>query len=146
MVPSPVIRRLKHESALGKLLKLEPGKDKKSGNDSVNRETLQRWKNETLKKYLAVSAALESILNFKAVTKVRGTYVLGIERRLDAGDRVHGEFTFKPKTMRLSGVNPNLTNVVADKGGSESLAAGFRYCVVARGREVEEGSEYADLP
>ena len=33
--------------------------------------------------------------------------------------------------MRLSYVDPNITNVVADKGGPEGLAAGFRRCVVA---------------
>jgi DNA polymerase I-like protein with 3'-5' exonuclease and polymerase domains len=33
--------------------------------------------------------------------------------------------------MRLSCVNPNLQNVVADKEGADTLAAGFRACVVA---------------
>ena len=33
--------------------------------------------------------------------------------------------------MRLSYTNPNITNVVADKGGAEGLAAGFRKCIVA---------------
>ncbi len=128
--------------ALGKACKLDPGKDKKSGNDSVDRETLQRWAKET--EGTPVGEALEAMLLYKAIAKVRGTYALGIERRLDVNDRVHGEFTFRPETMRLSGINPNLTNVVADKGGKDSLAAGFRLCVVARGREVAAGSEYAD--
>ncbi len=129
--------------ALGKACKLEPGKDKKTGNDSVDRETLTRWAKET--EGTPVGEALDAVLSYKAIAKVRGTYVIGIEKRLDSNDRVHGEFTFKPETMRLSGVNPNLTNVVADKGGKESLAAGFRLCVVARGRMVEAGSEYADV-
>jgi hypothetical protein len=39
--------------------------------------------------------------------------------------------TFRPRTFRLSYVNPNITNAVADKDGKESLAAGFRACIVA---------------
>lgn len=128
--------------ALGKLLKLKPGADKHTGNDSVDRECLQRWAKET--EGTAAGEAFDAVLSYRAVAKVRGTYVVGIANRLDAADRIHGEFSFKPQTMRLSGVAPNLTNVIADKDGKESIAAGFRLCVVARGREVEEGSEYAD--
>jgi DNA polymerase I-like protein with 3'-5' exonuclease and polymerase domains len=83
-------------------------------------------------------------LDIRAVQKIRGTYVIGTEKRLDSEDRVHPETTFKPSTMRTSQVNPNLQNVTADKGGKDSIAAGFRKVVVARGRFVEEGSEYAD--
>lgn len=134
--------------ALGKACGLEPGKDKKTGNDSVGREVLQKWhralldqKNPALRQ---VAPAIKATLDYKAVSKVRGTYVIGMRKRLDANDRVHPETTFKPNTMRTSQVNPNLQNVIADKGGKESIAAGFRYCVVARGRWVEAGSEYAD--
>lgn len=136
--------------SLGRLLKLTPGRDKKTGNDSVGREVLQSWAKQLAESKdparRVVADALDAVLDYKAVAKVRGTYAIGVERRLDEADRVHGQFTFKPSTMRLSGVNPNLQNVVADKGGKATLAAGFRSCVVARGRWVEEGSEYADEP
>jgi hypothetical protein len=52
--------------------------------------------------------------------------------RLDEDDRVHPEYLPKPSTLRDSCVNPNLTNVVADKGGADGLASGFRQCIVAR--------------
>lgn len=128
--------------ALGKLVGLTPGTDKHTGNESVDKETLARWAKES--SGTPLGEALDAILIYKAVAKTRGTYVLGVERRLDDQDRIHGEFSFKPNTMRLSSIAPNLQNVRADKDGKESLAAGFRLCVVARGREVEEGSEYAD--
>lgn len=116
----------------------QPGTSKTTGNDSVDRETLSRLVRET------GDPLYEHLLAFRAVQKVRGTYVEGTLRRLDTDDRVHPETTFKPSTHRTSQVNPNLQNVVADKGGKESLAAGFRKVVVARGQWVEEGSEYAD--
>jgi hypothetical protein len=50
---------------------------------------------------------------------------------LDAEDRLHPVPTFRPSTMRLSYTDPNITNVVADKGGAEGLAAGFRRCITA---------------
>ncbi len=43
--------------------------------------------------------------------------------------------TFKPSTMRLSCVSPNIQNVITDRGGGESLAAGYRRCVT--GREID---------
>jgi len=51
---------------------------------------------------------------------------------MDADDRVHPEYLPIPSTLRDSARNPNLTNVVADKSGPQSLAAGFRRCVTAR--------------
>lgn len=110
-----------------------PGKSKQTGKDAVDRDTLQRLARET------GDPLYTAVLNYRAVAKVRGTYVEGTFKRLDTQDRIHSQFTFKPSTMRLSAINPNITNVVADKGGSESLAAGFRDCVVARGREEAPG-------
>ena len=72
-----------------------------------------------------------AILDCRAVGKVRGTYGLGTLKRLDAGDRIHPVPTFKPSTHRLSYRDPNITNVITDRGGAESLAAGFRACVVS---------------
>ena len=115
-----------------------PGKAKQTGEPSVDRETLSRLIRET------GDPLYQAILDYRAVGKVRSTYVVGTEKRLDAEDRVHPTFGFKPSTMRLNSVNPNIQNVVADKGGSESLAAGFRHCVVARGRWVEAGSGWED--
>ncbi len=103
-----------------------PGKSKQTGNPSVDRDTLSRLIRET------GDPLYSATLDYRAVGKVRGTYVIGTEKRLDSHDRIHPIFSFKPSTQRLSCVNPNVQNVVADKGGTESLAAGFRHCVVAK--------------
>jgi len=103
-----------------------PGKAKATGNPSVDRETLSKLIRET------EDPLYSAILDYRAVGKVRSTYVIGTEKRLDSADRVHPTFGFKPSTMRLNATNPNIQNVVADKGGGESLASGFRLCVVAK--------------
>lgn len=109
-----------------KVRKHQPGRSKKSkGGESTDRETLLRLSRTT------TDAFYRHLLDYRAVVKVKGTYVEGTERRLDSEDRLHPVPTFRPSTMRLSYVDPNITNVVADKGGAEGLAAGFRRCVVA---------------
>ncbi len=105
----------------------------------MDRETLSRLIRETR------DPLYSAMLDYRAVQKVNGTYVRGTEKRLDSNDRVHPQTTFKPSTMRTAQVNPNIQNVVADKGGADSLAAGFRHVVVARGMEVEEGSGWEDV-
>lgn len=107
--------------------KHQPGKHKKTKLNTTDRETLERLERQTKDGFY------RSLLDYRAVNKVKGTYVEGTERRLDDQDRLHPQPTFKPSTMRLSYVNPNITNVVADKGGKAGLAAGFRQCVVAGG-------------
>lgn len=102
-----------------------PGKAKKTKKDTTNAETLRKLSKSTgdpLYKY---------ILDYRAIGKVLGTYVTGVEKRLDAAGRVHSTFTHKPSTQRLSSVNPNVQNVITDRGGPKSLASGFRKCVVA---------------
>ena len=106
-----------------------PGKAKKTKKDSTDRETLERLEKRTKDPFY------KTLLDYRAVVKVKGTYVEGTERRLDENNRVHPEPTFRPSMYRLSYINPNITNVVADKGAtpgsSRALAAGFRKCVVA---------------
>ncbi len=106
----------------------KPGRGKKSGEDSTDRDTLQRLAKETK------DPLYQTILDSRAVGKVRGTYGIGTQKLLDKEDRVHPIPTFRPSTMRLSYTSPNITNVVADKGdkpGEVSLASGFRKCVVS---------------
>lgn len=53
--------------------------------------------------------------------------------------RLHAEFLHRPSTLRLSSVNPNLTNVVSDKSGKETLASEFRHVIVpAKGCRLAE--------
>jgi uracil-DNA glycosylase family 4 len=123
--------------------KHKAGRAKKTGKDSTNKETLKSLVKTGDPFY-------RLLLDYRAVMKVKGTYVDGIARRLDKENRIHPEPTFVPSTGRLSYVNPNITNVVADKEGKDSLAAGFRKCVVAtpgsRLLEVDfSGSEAVDF-
>ena len=116
--PAQVLGYIKHR-------KHAPGRARKSGTETTNRETLERLARTTKDPFY------QGLLDYRAIGKVQGTYVDGTLRRLDEDDRLHPVPTFKPSTMRLSYVNPNITNVVADKGGSAGLAAGFRRCIVA---------------
>jgi len=107
-----------------------PGRAKKSKTiESTDRETLERLERT------AGDPFYTHTLDYRAVNKVKGTYAEGTERRLDREDRIHPVPTFRPSMMRLSYVDPNITNVVADKGvaagGRATLAAGFRRCIVA---------------
>jgi DNA polymerase len=120
-----VLSFIKHKGTTDK--RYTPGRAKKTHKDSTDRETLERLKAKTKDPFFG------HLLDYRAIVKVKGTYVEGTERRLDHEDRVHPTPTFKPSMMRLSYVDPNITNVVADKGqeGKKGLAAGFRKCIVA---------------
>lgn len=84
------------------------------------------------KKYGEADPFYQCVLNWKAVQKVDSTYVVGVLSRLDSHDRLHPEVAPVPETLRDSCKGPNLQNVVADREGPASLAAGFRRAVVAR--------------
>lgn len=119
--PPQILAYMKHRGH-------KPGRGKKSGADSTDRDTLQRLAKETK------DPLYQTILDSRSVGKVRGTYGVGTRKLMDAEDRVHPVPTFRPSTMRLSYTSPNITNVVADKGdkpGEVSLASGFRKCVVS---------------
>lgn len=127
--PQQVLAYIKH-------YKHKAGKNRKTGKESTDKlalETLARSvKQEECKEFYQLC------LDRRAVNKIEGTYVVGNLKRLAEQERLgitdgrlHGTFTHKPSTLRLSMVNPNLQNVVADRGGKESLAAGFKHCLIA---------------
>lgn len=103
----------------------KPGRNKKTRADSADRETLTRLRATTKDPFYDV------LLDYRGVAKVRGTYAIGVRKRLDAQNRFHPVPTLKPSTLRTSYVAPNIQNVVADKDSSKTLAAGFRRCIVA---------------
>jgi uracil-DNA glycosylase family 4 len=117
----------------------KPGKDKKTKKDSANKDCIDRLARTTKDPLYPV------LLETRQIDKVHGTYVRGSLKRLgllpeeDPGDprsredgRLHPSTGFKPSTYRLSQQNPNLQNVIADRGSyGESIAGGFRYCLVA---------------
>lgn len=98
----------------------KPGRAKGTGRASTNKNILERLARE--------DPFYRTILDNRAITKIRSTYVAATRNRLVNG-RVHATFTHKPSTMRLSCVRPNLQNVVSDR--AHSSASGFRRCVVA---------------
>ena len=102
----------------------KPGRAKKTGHDSTDRETLERLIRETR------DPLYRAILDSRAVGKVRATYGVRTLKLMDADDRVHPVPTDRPSTGRRSYIDPNITNVITDRGGPENLAAGFRRCVI----------------
>jgi uracil-DNA glycosylase family 4 len=101
--------------------------DKKKRKATTKKDALKK-----LAKDYADDPFFQLQLDWKAIQKVDATYAVGTLRRLDSDDRVHPEYLPKPSTLRDSCVDPNLTNVVADKAGPEGLASGFRRCIEAR--------------
>ncbi len=110
-----------------------PGHEK--GKETTNRETLERLADAKprSRKDEVARDLYRNILDFREVKKILGTYVEGMQRRLaeSTDGRVHPVVTNNPSTMRTAYNSPNLQNVVADKRGGKSLAAGFRKCIVA---------------
>lgn len=98
-------------------------KKSKSGNPSVDKTTLEKLSRTTRDPFY------QALLDYRALDKVKGTYAEGTARRVDAAGRLHTTYTHRPSTLRLSSINPNLTNVVSDR--AEKISAGFRECIVA---------------
>lgn len=115
--PPQVLAYMKHK-------RHKPGKNKKTKKESSDRETLMRLRASTKDPFYAV------LLELRALGKVRGTYAIGIRKRLDAQSRFHPTFTLRPSTLRNSAVAPNIQNVVGDKDDN-NLAAGFRAVITA---------------
>jgi len=101
--------------------------DKKTQRPTTNKKALDRLKTEHTD-----DPFFQLQMDWKAVQKIDATYAVGTLALLDHEDRVHPEYQPLPSTLRDSAKHPNLTNVVADKSGPQSLAAGFRRCVIAR--------------
>lgn len=104
----------------------EPGRAKKTKKESGDKATLKALARKT------GNPVYTDILDYKAVKKVDSTYAIGSKKRIWSSDgRIHPYITFRPSMFRDSAVNPNIQNVIADKEGKTSLAAGFRDCIVA---------------
>lgn len=118
--------------------KHKPGKNLQTGNPSADKVTLERLATAARPSPKHSSTFYQNILDYREIEKVRGTYVDATLERLrqaraqgDFSNRIHPTFGNKPSTFRNSCVNPNLQNVVADRKGKESLAAGFKRYIIA---------------
>jgi hypothetical protein len=98
------------------------GRNRKTGSDSADRTTIERLVKSGDPLY-------PKILEFRNLEKLRGTYIQGILNRLDRNSRVHGRFTHRPSTMRLSSADPNLQNLTGDE--EDELVQEFRRTIVA---------------
>jgi uracil-DNA glycosylase family 4 len=117
-----------------KAKKHKPGRAKKTGHASSDREALEKLIRETR------DPLYKAILDSRAVNKVRTTYGVGTLKLLDKDDRVHPVPTDRPSTGRRSYINPNITNVISRSGYGENLASGFRRCVT-----VEKGCRLLEV-
>lgn len=126
--PPQILAYLKHKG--------HPVGKSKTSDESTDKKTLEaNWAKTQDPFYRA-------LLDYRAIKKVLSTYVEGTLAKLDAEDRLHPHFKFRPSTQRLSAVAPNITNVVADRGGKEGMASGFRNCIVAREAEPEPTDDF----
>lgn len=71
---------------------------------------------KTLERLAKVDPFYRLILERRKITKIKSTYVMGTFQRLDKDNRIHPHFGHSPSTLRTNSYNPNLQNVVADKG------------------------------
>lgn len=121
---------------------LNTGRGKKAKTDKMTTEA------GALEKLAKKIPVLAKVLDRRGVEKTDGTYVSGIlgklnddgtrrRGRLGEDNRIHTTFLHVPSTLRLSSVNPNLTNVVHgdEEEGDVELPpwdpSGFRRAVVA---------------
>ena len=134
----------------------KPGKNPKTGQPSADKTCLQRLAKAPLRGTKAYEPHLDfyqALLDFREVSKVRGTYVDSTLTRLqnerevfkDFSNRIRPTFSNKPSTFRTSCSGPNLQNVVADRGGKEALAAGFRRYIMAQDGCLLVEADYAAI-
>lgn len=66
------------------------------------------------------SGFIEKLLEYRGVTKLYSTYVLGMQNKLTPDGRIHGSFLLHGTvTGRLSSANPNLQNIPRDTTASD---------------------------
>ena len=67
---------------------------------------------ETLEELRSVSPIIDDILEYRQVTKLRGTYAIALPEVADENDRIHTDFKQAlTATGRLSSADPNLQNI-----------------------------------
>lgn len=85
-------------------LHLPFGRKKKTGGYSTDADTLQHLRNE--------HPIIEEILLYRQLTKLYGTYIVGLISAIDESSRIHTDFKQAlTATGRLSSAEPNLQNI-----------------------------------
>lgn len=103
------------------------------GLESTDERTLKLQKLKT--KDPKVAKLIDLGLEYREISKMRGTYTNRLIREADENSRIHTTFILSaqegedsaeaPSTGRLSSRNPNLQNIPAGQGRGESIRAGF---------------------
>jgi len=101
--------------------------------DSTNERTLQLLKIQTDNP--KVKSLIDLGLEYRELSKMRGTYTYRLINEADENSRIHTTFILSaqegedsaeaPSTGRLSSRNPNLQNIPVGQGRGEMIRAGF---------------------
>ncbi len=104
----------------------QPGKNKKTHKDTADEAALEALARKTKDPFYTL------LLDLRKIDKFKGTYVDGMLNRLDENSRIHGRMLHIPSTQRLSSRQPNLQNMVSDRGEGmkKELAHSFRASMV----------------
>ena len=105
----------------------QPGRQKKSKKDTTDKDTLKSLAKRTR------DPIYEHFLTYRAFSKVKGTYVDGMLRRMDDEDRVHPTFGHNASTLRDTCKNPSFHNLISKDKREDKYRLGerFRQCVIA---------------
>lgn len=79
---------------------------------TTNSDTLKVLARQVAKDRPAISRLINQILQYRVKSKILGTYIDGILRRVDPDERIRGDFNLHgTATARISASNPNLQNI-----------------------------------
>ena len=128
---------IKSPSQLGVILfekmRLTPGKKTKTGY-STNAEILEKIREE--------SPIIDKIMEYRKLTKLKGTYVDGLIPLIRKDGRIHSHFNQTVTTTgRISSSNPNMQNIpIRDEFGKL-----IREAFVARAGSTLVGADYSQI-
>lgn len=115
---------------------ITPEYSAKTGNETTDKAALERLAKR--------DPFFKKILQWRDISKIKGTYVEPYLSKADEDARIHGQFLHGPSTMRLSSKNPNLQNV-PDEEDESALARKFRHCIVATPGSVLVSCDFAAI-
>lgn len=122
---------------LGKILfeKMNiPYPKKVKGNYSTDKDTLQE--------IIGEHEIIQKVLDYRALTKLKSTYVEGLLPMIDDKSRIHTTFMQTvTATGRLSSVEPNLQNIPV----RTNLGGRIRECFIAEGDNIIVDADYSQI-
>lgn len=124
----------------------KPGRNKDTGNDTTDKDTIKKliaryWEAKRPVDFEA-ARTYKLTLECRQLKKVLGTYVYGWRPKADG--RIHATAGFWGKMFRISWRNPNIAATIADKE-EEYIAAGFRKSVCVTSPKVLLESDWKGM-